>query len=185
MNHKLRRIHKRNTFASLPDMMGRRRRKIPPLPLLPAGDDLVTDVTDDFEQEVARALQDDRLAKRVVSLIQTKHPYGTVPEMIMLDFLEEKGERYKYQAQLFGGWRQGGIIPDFLVRGNALFIQGVYWHNIPERRQKDASDKLRVLGQYFDGELIERATFVWEDKLMGANRRAVMELALQGIELPA
>jgi hypothetical protein len=124
----------------------------------------------------------------VTSMKRDKHPYGTVPELIMLDFLEMKGERYKYQAQLYGGWRSGGLIPDFVVsrggQARALLINGTYWHNVPGKREKDASDKLRILGSYFDGELITGVTIVWESRLMGPGRNSVMEDALAGIEAP-
>jgi hypothetical protein len=187
-NKPLKRINKKMNFATLPDMTGRRKRKTEPLPLLPVGDDSHVDMTDDFYDELARALKNDQLAKKVTNLIKDKHPYGTVPEMIMLDFLEMKGERYKYQAQLFGGWRSGGLIPDFVVsrggQARSLNIQGDYWHTVPGKREKDASDKLRMIGTYFDGELITGVTFVWEHALMGASRMSVMEDALVGIEHP-
>lgn len=184
----IRRINKKMTFATMPDMTGRRKRKTEPLPLLPVGDDLHVDMTDDFYDELARALKNDQLARKVTNLIRDKYPYGTVPEMLMLDFLEMKGERYKYQAQLYGGWRSGGLIPDFVVsrggQARALNIQGDYWHNVPGKREKDAADKLKMLGSYFDGELITGVTFVWESRLMGPGRGAVMEDALVGIESP-
>jgi hypothetical protein len=120
--------------------------------------------------------------------MNNKHPYGTVPELIMLDFLEQKGERYKYQAQLYGGWRSGGLIPDFVVsrggQARALLINGNYWHNVPGKREKDAADKLRILNSYFDGERISAVTIVWESRLMGSGRNAVMQDAIVGIEHP-
>lgn len=185
----LKRLTKGATFATLPDVSGRRKRKAPALPLLPVGDDQDADVTDDYEQELARALKDDALAKKIVNLKKNKHPYGTVPELIMVDFLEQKGERYKYQAQLYGGWRSGGLIPDFVVSrngsGRALLIQGVFWHNVPGKREKDAADKLRMLNAYFDGELITDVIYVWENRLMSSDRNSVMENALSGIEMPS
>jgi hypothetical protein len=187
-NKPIRRINKKMTFATLPDMTGRRKRKEEPLPLLPVGDDFHVDTTDDFYDRLSSALKNDQLARKVVNLIKDKHPYGTVPEMIMLDFLEQKGERYKYQAQLYGGWRSGGLVPDFVVsrggQARALLVNGSYWHNVPGKREKDAADKLRLLNSYFDGELITGVTIVWESRLMGAGRNTVMEDALVGIESP-
>jgi hypothetical protein len=185
----LKRMTKGKTFLSLPDITGRRKRKAPALPLLPAGLNTFIDVVDDEEQELARALNDDRLARRIMRLKRGDYPYGTVPELIMLDFLMEKNERYKYQAQLFGGWRSGGLVPDFVVsRGGtarALLINGNYWHKVPGKQEKDASDKLRLTGSFYDGEVISDVTIVWESRLMSHERRATMEQALQGVEMPA
>lgn len=172
-------------LASLPLMDGRRRRsdrriEIEPLPI---GRNTQFDLTPDQVSRLAHVLQDEQLARRVVKLQEEKHPYGTMPEMVFLDFLERRQISYKYQAALFGGYRQGGIVLDFLVRGNAIAIQGIYWHNIPGRKVKDMSDKMRTIGTYFDGELIEKFTFVWESRLIDPDRERTMELALVGQEL--
>lgn len=181
------RIRKRRGFASLPGMDGRRRRRDDGFRPLSAGENLRLDVTDDEVQELANVLNDEKLAKRVVNMRRTKHPYGTVPEMIMVDYLDSVGERYKYQAQLYGGWRAGGLVPDFVVsrggRGRAILINGLYWHNIPGKRVKDAADKLRILGSIYEGEMIGDVVAVWENRLMSEDRRRTMELAIAGVEL--
>jgi hypothetical protein len=186
MPNPFQRLRKMPALASLPYLDGKRRRRLEPLPLLPSGGMTQVDVTPDEEQELARVLKDEKLARRVVSL-QQEHPYGTVPEMLLLDFLQQKGERYKYQAQLFGGFRSGGLVPDFVVsRGGssrAILVNGSYWHNVPGKREKDASDKLRLLNSYYEGELITSAVIVWESRLMAPSRDVTMEAALAGVEM--
>jgi hypothetical protein len=181
-------IHKQTTFASLPYADGVRRRYGRfAIEALPIGVNTEFDTTPDEEQELARALKDDRLAKRVISMKEKKHPYGTVPELIMLDYLEERGERFTYQAQLFGGFRAGGLVPDFVVSrsgtGLALNIQGNFWHNVPGKRVKDTADKLRMLNTYYNGDVIRKVIFVWESRLMSTSRREVMSAALDGVEM--
>lgn len=144
------------------------------------------DVTDDREQEIARALRDSTLARKIMALLK-KFPYGTLPEMVALEYLERAGERFTYQAQVMGGWRQGGLVPDFVVSrgGNALalLINGVYWHNLPGKSEVDATSKLRLVGQYVNGARITDAIIVWESALLSPARERVLDAALQGVEL--
>lgn len=185
--NELKKLRKLPTLRGLADMTGSRRQR-KELPQLPSGINEQFDTTNDLELKLAHALKDDRLAKRVVNLMENKYPYGTVPELIMLDYLQSKQERYKYQAELFGGWRGGGLIPDFVVSQGgaslALLINGTYWHNVPGKREKDAADKLRIMNSYFDGELITDVVIVWESRLMEPGRQLVMANALAGQELP-
>jgi hypothetical protein len=183
------RLRKVKAWTTLPNMQGRRGDD-PGLPLLPKGFRERFDLTDDRVDRLAYVLNDERLAQRVIDMQDGDYPYGTVPEMIMLDFLQAKGERYKFQAQLYGGWRRGGLVPDFVVsrggRARALLINGIYWHNIPGKKQKDVADKLRIVNQYFDGDLITDATIIWETRIVDdPERERNMQLALEGIELPA
>ena len=64
----------------------------------------------------------------------------------------------------------------------AILINGDYWHNIPGKREKDASDKLRLLNSYYEGEVITSVIIVWESRLMGPGREQTMQNALAGIE---
>lgn len=140
------------------------------------------DTTSDTEDRLARELRSRELAKRVVSL-QKKHPYGTVPELLTVDYLDKKGERYTYQAQLFGGWVRGGLIPDFLVHNPsgllALLINGNYWH---PSQGKNEADKLRIKAALWEGSEIQNAIIVWESRLM-QDRDDTLDAALAGIEL--
>src|SRR6478609_8843001 len=105
-------------YRSLPTMDGKRHRKETNLtiPKLDLGHKTQFDVTEDDAQELARVLKNEPLAKRVRKLQKTKYPYGTVPELLMLDYLDAHGEKYKYQAEIYGGFRSGGLVPDFVVQ---------------------------------------------------------------------
>lgn len=182
------RIRKPKAWTTLPGLNGKRDGG-GELPGLPQGFRERLDLTDDRVDRLARVLGDEKLAKRVYSMQDGDYPYATVPELIMVDFLESRGERYKFQAQLYGGYRQGGLVPDFVVqrsgRARALLINGIYWHNIPGKREKDASDKLRLLGQYIDGDLITDVTIIWESRIVDdPERERNMQLALEGTEVP-
>lgn len=145
-----------------------------------AKEDFFTDKA--WEDRIARETGDRRLAQRV-SRLKLRHPYGTVPELITLDWLEARNERYVFQTQLYGGWVKGGLIPDFVLnaRRMAWNIMGDYWHTLEGKPQRDESDRLRMLGSYVDGVKIERVVFIWESQLM-RNRQRVLEDALAGIE---
>jgi hypothetical protein len=126
----------------------------------------------------------------VLKLKNDRYPYGTMPELVIYEFLERTEERFTYQAQLMGGYRAGGLVPDFVITRDGLahvwLIQGIYWHNIPGKRVKDMADKLRMLGEYHNGNPIEKVTFIWENHIMQPNpmREVVMQDALVGIEHP-
>lgn len=178
-------------YKSLPTLDGKRHRKPTNLtiPILDFGHKLQTDVTEDDVNDLARVIHDDNLAKRIRKLQHSKYPYGTVPELLMLDYLDSQGERYKYQAQLFGGFRSGGLVPDFVVsRGGgwrAINIQGQYWHQVPGKMVKDAADKLRMIGAPYEGQTIVDVIFVWERRIMQPNpgRDQVLQNAVAGIEM--
>lgn len=182
---KLRRLAKLKTIASLPGLDGKRVREQAAVEMLPSGRREEPDPQEsEFEARVRRALGT-QVAKRVMSL-RKKHPSGTVPELVAMDWLERYKIPYTYQAQVYGGWKPGGIVPDFLVYqgggSTALLINGNYWHGQPERRAKDASDKLRLLGTWHEGAYIQSVVIVWESALL-ANRDVVMQAALLGLEM--
>ena len=139
---------------------------------------------DEFEDRLARDTGDRKLAQRV-SRLKKRYPYGTAPELITLDWLEGRNERYIFQAQLYGGWVQGGLIPDFIVfqRGYtaAWLIHGNYYHNRPGRQGVDRAAIMRIQGSYFGGQKIDKALVIWESQLL-RNRKAVLEDAMAGFE---
>lgn len=189
---KLQRIRKAwaKGLRSLPTLDGKRHRKfsLESLKPLPVGLNTEFDTTEDDVNELAKVLQDDALARRIRKLQHEKYPYGTVPELLMLDYLTTRGERYKYQAELFGGFRSGGLVPDFVLQRaggwRAVNIQGQYWHQVPGKAVKDAADKLRMTGAMYQGQPILDVVFVWERKLMttGVQRERTLQNATLGIE---
>lgn len=175
-------------FNSLPTLDGdRHRTDEKPFQPLPLGAPETFDVTEDDVGHLARVLQDEALAKRIKHMQTDNYPYGTLPEMLMMDFLDTKHERYVYQAQIAGGHR-GGLVPDFALQKaggwRALLIQGQYWHNVPGKAVKDESDRLRLIGSIYNGQPIMDVVFVWERRLMQSNpgRDVVLQNALAGIE---
>lgn len=145
------------------------------------------DLLNQRQEQLAKTLHDDELAKRVIDL-QKRFPYGDVPEMLVMDWLDKNKYVYIYQAQVNGGFRSGGHVPDFLMKKNngtweAVLVNGVYWHRFPE---KNLADKLALTGSYYQGHQIDNVVIVWETRLMASkdSRDRTMAAASQGIELP-
>lgn len=142
----------------------------------------------DRESELARDLGDEQWAKRIFRLME-KNPNGTVIEMLAMDWLDKNLADYVYQARVAGGYREGGVVPDFVVRNQgeewiALLINGNYWHTVPGT-QSDTGDKLQLIGQRFMGARIKSAVVIWESRMMQGKTMldSVMSAALQSIEL--
>lgn len=177
-------ISKSRDMKRLRGIGARERQQPPQAPDVPP----VTQPDRGREEELAQALGDDELARRVVKLTE-RFPYGTVPEMLAMDWLDKNLADYVYQAQVNGGYRQGGQVPDFVVkqgdRGIALLIQGDYWHNVPGKRQADEADRIRLRGQYYQGVILEAVIWIWESLLMQSKQRRdeVMAAALQRQEI--
>jgi hypothetical protein len=175
-------------LASLPGLDGKRRRQQDEVDFIDVGHNTQFDTTDDQLTTLSRALASESLAKRIRTLQRERHPYGTVPEMITLDYLEKNNREHVYQAALYGGNRPGGLIVDFLVEmpggWRGLAIQGIYWHNIPGKREKDTADKLRTIGTKYMGQVIFDVVFVWENQIVcpDPKRTAVLDDSLVGIE---
>jgi hypothetical protein len=181
---RLKRLPKLSSLKSLPSLTGERRKDSKPDPYV-SQEHTSFDSTDDTEDRLARELKSRAMAKKVLGL-KKEYPYGTVPELLAMDWLRTNRERYVWQAQLYGGFRSGGIVPDFLVHRNssitALLVQGNYWHNLPGMKTADESDRQRLLGTSYEGQRIKKVVFVWETRLM-RSRDDVMRHALSGIEL--
>lgn len=139
----------------------------------------------------ARALGGDReLAERCAAL-KGLYPAGTLPEFVCMDWLERRREWFLYQAELFGGRRRaGGNVPDFVIirggQGLVWQIQGNYWHNRAEVKQRDLVDRQRFVGRVIGGARIARVVWLWERDLVGVTRErrnAVLWAALSGREM--
>jgi hypothetical protein len=145
------------------------------------------DLTDDRLAELTRELGgDEALAKRVIKLYD-KFPNATLPELVVMDYLDMNRFRYAFQAIVDGGWAQrGGLIPDFVVDcrgvGTAILVQGNYWHTRGDKEEDDAITRLRLMGAYTHGIEIDRVVFVWEDRVK-LNQQHTMDMAVVGVEL--
>ena len=160
------------------------------LPRLPGPPPLPT--AEQFEDDALRTLElrigDVTLAKRVQKL-QAKYPVGSVPELIVLDWLTRNGWQHLYQHALFGGRSlRGGLLPDFVVftggSASAWQVQGEYWHSTKLKGDADRIANLRMLGQEVDGSRIETVVEMWEDDIY-RKRPQIFYMALAGIGLRA
>jgi hypothetical protein len=163
----------------------KRARRFPKLRPVEVGE---WDVSDTTVNDLARRLGGDRaLASKIVAL-QRKFPRGTVPELVVYDWLRRQGYSFAYQVELYGGRRfEGGLVPDFVLfqdRTNADVwqVQGEYWHSISRKGFKDKGDNWRMLGQIIQGATVKRVIELWEDDLY-LKRPQVFYLALAGLSL--
>ena len=130
---------------------------------------------------------DSNLAKRIVSL-QQKFPQGTIPELLVYDWLRKEGLGFDYQVELYGGRRfAGGLVPDFVLyrdRTNADIwqVHGDYWHSLARKGFHDQTANLRMLGQIINGATVKRVIELWESDLYRL-RPQIFYLALAGLSV--
>jgi hypothetical protein len=144
---------------------------------------------DEKEADIARLVGSSKLAKKVMALMR-QYPNGTLPELLVMDWLMEQQQEYIFQAPLGGGKTvKGGLVSDFLVPvgggWSCWFIQGDYWHagiNGQSSIEKNTADKTVALSQSYAGREIELALELWESKLY-KQRDYVCQMALAGIEV--
>ena len=151
--------------------------------------DLSDPLVNEIWGRMGKQPQDYSTAQRVATLKHKKYKTyeGTIPELITLDWLEQKKIPHHFQAFVYGGRnRAGGVVPDFLVwpggRGIAWFVDTLYWHSKPEIAASDAVDRQLILGGFFEGIRIETVVALWETRIY-TDRPAVFDAAMNGIEL--
>lgn len=173
-------------LTQLPQLDGHRIRERPYDTPYVSQEKQEFDTTNDEVDRLARELNDRGLAERIIRMRTNLYPYGTIPELLCVDWLDSQQIEYIYQAKMFGGYRSGGIVPDFLVRWGGgwlvILINGVYWHNLPGMVLADESDKVRMLGSDYQGFEIRAVVIVWESRLL-SERESVMQAAIQGVDL--
>ena len=171
--------------TGLPGLDGKRATESkPPLPDPKVADSLL--LYDEKQSDLTRLVGSARLARKVMAL-QKQYPNGTVPELLVMDWLDEQGQEYVYQAPLGGGRTiKGGLVADFLIPSalgwSCWFIQGDYWHTQVGTTEKNTADKTIALTQEYAGRQITEALELWENKLY-KQRDLVCSMALAGIEL--
>lgn len=145
------------------------------------------DETPDELDRIVRILGDPKTADRVYKL-KRRYPHGTLPELVVLDWLKRMHIAYNYQVQAFGGRRdRGGLVPDFLIpnHGRAMvwLVQGEYWHSIARKGFADQAAKLKLTGRWVDGYKVRQVLELWESDLYGGRAERTLRLAMAGIEL--
>ncbi len=162
-----------------------KKKRFPPLIPVQIPD---WDVSETTVNMLAKRLGGDRqLAAKIVSL-QQKFPVGTVPELVVYEFLRRMGYQFSYQVQLYGGRNAfNGLVPDFAIfrdRTNADVwqVQGEYWHSQSRKGFHDERSNLRMLGQIVEGATIRRVLSLWEDDIY-TKRPEIFYLALAGVNL--
>ena len=140
----------------------------------------------DILDRIGRKPSDYRVAKRVAKL-KEEYPNGTLPELIAIDWLNQKNIQYYYLVQIYGGHaRRGGVEIDLLVkhggRGLAWMIMGEYWHHKPEVAASDIIDQKKIIGTLEHGIRVNKVVALWEKDIY-EKRPRVFEYALMGIGL--
>lgn len=177
--------------TKFPDLPGVKFNEVIPSTVLNALDgtfDLTDPLIKDILDRLGNKASDYPVAVRVAKL-QQQYPVAPITELVTYDWLRGAGVPFTYQAALYGGRAaKGGILPDFLVAQgggwNALAIQGDYWHSWGQNQGQDAGEKMRLLGQDYNGMKIERVTALWEHRIY-TFRPMVFEMALMGVEMPS
>ena len=152
--------------------------------ILDLTDELVSEIWARFDKRPSEYKTSVRCAKLYRELFTTYE--GTIPEVIIYDWLTRKNEPFEFQPKFFGGRSaKGGVIPDFMVwpggRGLAWFCDTLYWHTKPEIMQSDLADRVKLVGQWYQGVRVEQVISIWENRVYD-DRNTVLEWALQGIE---
>lgn len=163
----------------------KRARKFPPLIPVQVPD---WDMSETTVNALAKRLGGDRkLAAKIVSL-QQEFPKGTVPELVIYEWLRRMGYQFSYQVSLYGGRNfEGGLVPDFVIfrdrtSADAWQCQGMYWHSVGRKGLHDERSNLRMLGQIVEGATIRRVLSLWEDDIY-TKRPQIFYLAMAGINL--
>lgn len=165
-----------------------RRRKVEPLPKLGEQPDRIAGLIDDELAKLTRDVGDEQLAKRILKL-QEQHPDGTIPELVVMDWLMRRGVKWDFQVWVLGGRvLRGGQVLDFVVdQGTKVMVievQGRYWHTRPGKLALDAAQKLALLGLTIWGKSVAGVVEVWDSRLLNKHQRnRTMEMALAGVEL--
>lgn len=176
----------KSAFQRMPRLPGKAASPRAPVrsPAPPAPEQ--TNVQDPLLVRFTDALNDEKLAKRLVKL-QKQFPVATLPELVVYDWLLKEHMRFQYQVELFGGRRtRGGLLPDFVVelgsRTLAWQVQGEYWHSVGLKGDADRTANLRMLGQIVNGRRIDAVVELWETDLYQRSKRTTtLRLALSGV----
>ena len=158
-----------------------------PLPLSARGPD-VADPTDPkiayFEQSVSPAV-----ARACYALLR-QGIQGTLPELVVYQWLTRRGYQFDFQTSLMGGRLElGGAVADFVIfdldpGGIAVWrVQGEHWHaGNRDKEEKDRAQRETLLRQSYMGQPVTVVIDLWEQDLYDHYPR-VLEMAEAGVEM--
>lgn len=140
-----------------------------------AGGHIIPQLTEEQQLDLARILNSERLARECLKLMAANGRMS-LPEAIVMVYLDRWRYPYLYQESVFGGRNfKGGTVMDFLVDVGgawvAILVQGNFWHTLEGVRQRDLATKLQVVGQELHGLMVYSAVELWELPLIDYTRR--------------
>lgn len=164
--------------------------KATPVRDLDSGPERIESLVDDELSRLTQVLGDEKLAKRILKLRAKFYATtsGTIPELIIMDFLDRKRIRYEFQKWLFGGRAmRGGQVVDFAIDSGTRVIviemQGTYFHSKPGKVGSDAAQRLALASTTIWGKKVVLVE-AWERRLLDKNLRdPTLEAALRGQEM--
>jgi hypothetical protein len=154
-------------------------------------DDLEASLIGDIARTLGGTTEDHQTAARIRKLqragVGNGITSGTVPELVVYDYLERMGYEFLFQPAVDGGrGAAGGAVPDFAVniggKYTVFLVNGVYWHSRKEISASDEVDKLTILSATINGLMVERVVALWDTRIY-KNRPQVFTWGLAGIEL--
>jgi hypothetical protein len=154
-------------------------------------DDLEASLIGDIARTLGGTTEDHQTAARIRKLqkagVGNGITSGTVPELVVYDYLERMGYEFLFQPAVDGGrGAAGGAVPDFAVniggKYTVFLVNGVYWHSRKEISASDEVDKLTILSSTINGLMVERVVELWDETIY-KKRPQVFTWGLAGIEL--
>jgi hypothetical protein len=133
--------------------------------------------------------RDQKVAERIVKLMDkgvgNAITAGTVPELLVYDWLTRKGIPFEFQVEVQGGRQNhGGSVVDFIVhsgRNWAWRIQ-TWYHTLPEKRARDAIQRKLIEGALVQGYQIDGVVDCWDQRLY-VDKENTLTQATVGIEI--
>jgi hypothetical protein len=154
-------------------------------------DDLEASLIGEIANTLGGTTEDHQTAARIRKLqkqgVGNGVTSGTVPELVVYDYLQKMGYEFLFQPQVDGGrGAAGGVVPDFAVniggKYTVFLVNGVYWHSRAQTSNSDITDKLTILSATINGMMVEKVVTLWDSKIY-SSRPQVFDWGLAGIEL--
>lgn len=130
----------------------------------------------------------DKEVQNIVNLffrLKADYPAITLPEACFWYECDKHQTAFTYQQDFNGGRAQlGGGVPDFWLPQERIIIliQGLYWHERPEVKERDAVLIAQMKRGTVDGAPINGVVQVADERIQSCQRSEIFKLALAGIE---